>query len=131
MLREIFARRVLRVGFFFTKDFRDRQPESIEEFFKLARATHANLSEYVHLSMARHNWEATHRLGDVQCATLVLIGDNDQARSNHLLQAEALKNRIPGAELKVLAGQSHGFFWQAPEESNQIILDWVKRHSAT
>jgi len=39
-----------------------------------------------------------------------------------------LKNRIPGAELKVLDGQSHGLFWQAPEETNRVILDWVKHH---
>ena len=115
---------------FFTGDFRARHPERIEEFFRLARANHANLSEYIRLSIARHNWEATHRLGDVTCPTLVLIGNNDRARSNHLLQAEALTQRIPGAELLVLDGQSHGFFWQAPEETNRVILDWVKRHSA-
>ena len=115
---------------FFTGDFRARYPERIEEFFRLARANHANLSEYIHLSIARHNWEATHRLGDVTCPTLVLIGNSDRARSNHLLQAEALTQRIPGAELLVLDGQSHGFFWQAPEETNRVILDWVKRHSA-
>ena len=114
---------------FFTEAFRKRHPERIEEFFKIARATHANLSDYLHLSIARHNWEATHRLGDVQCPTLVLIGNNDRARSNHVVQAEALKNRIPGAELRVLDGQSHGFFWQAPEETNRVILDWVKHHS--
>jgi pimeloyl-ACP methyl ester carboxylesterase len=114
---------------FFTQEFRDHHPERIEEFFKLARATHANLPEYIHLSIARHNWEATHRLGDVNVPTLMLIGTNDQARSNHLLQAQALTRRIPGAELKVLDGQSHGFFWQAPEETNQVILDWVKRRS--
>jgi pimeloyl-ACP methyl ester carboxylesterase len=113
---------------FFTKDFRERHPDRIEEFFKLARATHANLSEYIHLSIARHNWEATHRLGDVGVPTLVLIGTNDRARSNHLLQAEALKNRIPGAELKVLDGQSHGFFWQAPQETNDVILNWIESH---
>ena len=110
---------------FFTKDFRARSPQRIEEFFKLARATHAELPEYIHLSIARHNWEASHRLGDVQVPTLVLIGNNDKARSNHLLQAEGLKNRIPGAELKVLEGQSHGFFWQAPQATNNIILDWI------
>lgn len=115
---------------FFTGDFRARYPERIEEFFRLARANHANLSEYIHLSIARHNWEATHRLGDVTCPTLVLIGNSDRARSNHLLQAEALTQRITGAELLVLDGQSHGFFWQAPEETNRVILDWVKRHSA-
>jgi len=115
---------------FFTKDFRERYPERIEEFFQLAWATHAKLPEYIHLIIARHNWEATHRLGDVQCPTLVLIGDGDAGRSNHVAQAEILTNRIRGAELKVLKGQSHGFFWQAPEETNEIILAWVKRHGA-
>ncbi len=114
---------------FFTKEYRDAHREQIEDFYRLARATHAELSEYIHLSIARHGWEATHRLGDVQCPTLVLIGSGDSARSNHLVQAEALRNRIPGAELKILAGQSHGFFWQAPEETNRLILDWVKRHA--
>jgi len=113
---------------FFTKAFRIAHPERVEEFFKLARATHANLSEYIHLSIARHNWEATHRLGDVRVPTLVLIGTKDKERNNHLLQAEALKNRIPGAELKALDGQSHGFFWQAPEQTNAVILDWVQNH---
>jgi pimeloyl-ACP methyl ester carboxylesterase len=115
---------------FFTDQFRADHPERIEEFYRLARVTHANLSEYIHLSIARHNWEATHRLGDVRVPTLVLIGTHDKARSNHRLQAEALKNRIPGAELKVLEGQSHGFFWQAPDQTNAAILDWVSRQAS-
>jgi len=116
---------------FFTKSFRDRYPEKVEEFFKLAWATHAKLSEFVHLIIARQNWEGTHRLGDVKVPTLVVIGDGDAGRSNHLAQAEVLAKRIPGAELKTLKGQSHGFFWQAPEETNEWILSWVKRHSGT
>jgi pimeloyl-ACP methyl ester carboxylesterase len=116
---------------FFTKDFRQRHPEKVEAFFQTAYATHAKLPEFIHLIIARHNWEATHRLGDVQCPTLVLIGDHDSARSNHLAQADALRTRIATAELQVLKGQSHGFFWQAPEETNQAILDWVKRHSTS
>jgi pimeloyl-ACP methyl ester carboxylesterase len=46
-----------------------------------------------------------------------------------MAQAQVLKDRIPGAEMKVLKGQSHGFFWQAPEDTNAVILDWVKNHS--
>jgi hypothetical protein len=30
----------------------------------------------------------------------------------------------------VFKGQSHGFFWQAPEETNALILNWVARNSA-
>jgi pimeloyl-ACP methyl ester carboxylesterase len=40
-----------------------------------------------------------------------------------------MAERIPKAEYLVLKGQSHGFFWQAPEETNAWILDWVKRHA--
>jgi len=115
---------------FFTEDFRARHPDKIEEFYQLAWATHSKLPEYIHLIIARHNWEATHRLGDVKCPTLVLIGDHDSGRSNHLAQAETLTSRIAGAELKVLKGQSHGFFWQAPAETHAVILDWIKRQSA-
>lgn len=115
---------------FFTKDFRERYPEKVEELFKLAWATHAKLSEFIHLIIARQNFEATHRLGDVRVPALVVIGDGDAGRSNHLAQAEVLAKRIPGAELKVLKRQSHGFFWQAPEETNDLILSWVKKHSA-
>jgi len=114
---------------FFTKDFRDRYPERVEDFYQLAWATHAKLPEYVHLVIARHNWEGTHRLGDVRAPTLVLIGDRDDVRSNHMAQAEILAKRIPGAELKVLKAQSHGFFWQAPEETNAVILSWIKGHA--
>jgi pimeloyl-ACP methyl ester carboxylesterase len=114
---------------FFTDEYRKNHPDEVEEFFQLVWATHSKLPEYIHLIIARHNWEASHRLGDVKCPTLVLIGDHDSGRSNHLAQAEALKNRIPGAELRVLKGQSHGFFWQAPEETNQAILQWVRRHA--
>ena len=37
-------------------------------------------------------------------------------------------DRIPGAERAVLEGQSHGFFWEVPDETNRAILDWVRGH---
>ena len=115
---------------FFTKDYRERHRDKVEEFFKLSWATHAKLPAFIYLCIARHNWEGTHRLGDVKTPTLVLIGEADSVGSNHIAQAKVLMDRIPGAEMKVLKGQSHGFFWQAPEETNRAILDWVNRFRA-
>jgi pimeloyl-ACP methyl ester carboxylesterase len=114
---------------FFTEDYREQHRDKVEEFYKLAWATHAKLPEFIHLCMARHNFEGTHRLGDVKAPTLVLIGEADTLGSNHIAQSQVLADRIPGAEMKILKGQSHGFFWQAPEQTNAIILDWVKQHS--
>lgn len=114
---------------FFTGAFRTAHPDKVQEFFKVAWATHAKLDPFIHLCMARHEFDGTHRLGDVQAPTLVLIGEADTVDTNHVSQAQVLHERIPGAELKVLKDQSHGFFWQAPEETNEVILNWVKKHS--
>jgi pimeloyl-ACP methyl ester carboxylesterase len=114
---------------FFTKEYRSSHRAAVEDFYKLAWASHAKLSEFIHLCIARHNFEGTHRLGDVKAPTLVLIGEADTVGSNHMVQSQVLNERIPGAEMKVLKGQSHGFFWQAADETNSVILDWVQRHS--
>jgi pimeloyl-ACP methyl ester carboxylesterase len=98
---------------FFTRDYRERHRAEVEAY----------------LCMARHNFEGTHRLRDVKAPTLVLIGEADSVGSNHIAQSKVLAERIPGAEMKILKGQSHGFFWQAAEETNAVILDWVTRHS--
>src|SRR5919202_944258 len=51
---------------FFTEEYRESHRREVEEFFQLAWATHAKLPEFVHLCIARHNFEGTHRLGDVK-----------------------------------------------------------------
>jgi pimeloyl-ACP methyl ester carboxylesterase len=116
---------------YFTKDYLQREPEKVATFYEMAWKYHAKWQPFLRLVMARHAWEGTHRLGDISVPTLVVIGDNDDFGSNHVKQAEAVQARIPNAERLVLQGQSHGFFWQAPEETNAWILDWVTRHSAS
>lgn len=116
---------------FFTDDYREAHPDRVEAFFQLVYPTHAGMSEYMHLVTARHSWEATHRLGDVRCPTMILIGNHDQGRANHVVQAQAMQARIPGATLKVMEGQSHGFPWQAPEETNAIIRSWLDANSSS
>ncbi len=113
---------------FFTEDYLKDHAKEVRAFYDLAWEQHARWPAFLRLIMARHNWEGTHRLGDISMPTLVMIGDADKIGSNHIGQSQALIDRIPGAERVVLKGQSHGFFWQAPEETNAVILDWVKRH---
>ena len=104
--------------------------DQVEAFFKARLGDPRQARpEFIHLCIARHNFEGTHRLGDVKAPTLVLIGEADTVGSNHMAQAQVLVERIRGAEMKMLKGQSHGFFWQAPEETNAVILEWVKKHS--
>jgi hypothetical protein len=35
---------------------------------------------------------------------------------------------VRGAESAVIEGAAHGYFWQCPEESVRILLDWAARH---
>lgn len=114
---------------YFTTDFRQRHPDRVRAFYEVAWPTHARLPDYLQLCIARHNFEATHRLGTVRVPTLVVIGDGDVVGSNHLTQSEVLASRVPGAEYKVLKGQSHGFFWEQPEETNAWVVGWVKSHT--
>jgi pimeloyl-ACP methyl ester carboxylesterase len=113
---------------YFTPSFRQEHPDKVKAFYETVWSQHAKLEEYLRLVIARSNWEGTHRLGDVAVPTLVVVGDSDIVGANHLKQAAVLANRIPRAESKILKGQSHGFFWQAPEETNAWIAEWVKRH---
>ncbi len=66
-----------------------------KQFFKLAWATHAKLPEFIHLCIARHNFEGTHRLGDVKAPTLVLIGEADTVGSNHIAQSKCWWSAFP------------------------------------
>src|SRR5262249_35957924 len=114
---------------YFTDAYRAAHPDQVRAFYELAWRRHARQEQFVRLCMARHTWEATHRLGDVAVPTLVVVGDGDTIGRSHVPQAEVLAERIPGAEYRVLVGQSHGFFWQVPDETNAWILDWVRRHA--
>jgi pimeloyl-ACP methyl ester carboxylesterase len=114
---------------YFTQSYRNEHREDVQRFYEMVWVYHSRLPEYLQLCIARHNWEATHRLGDVQVPTLVVVGDSDVVGSNHVAQAQVLARRIPNAEYKMLKGQSHGFFWQAPRETNDWILDWVRNHA--
>src|ERR1044071_8385740 len=114
---------------YFTQPFRKDYPGKVKAFYEMVWSQHAQMEEYLRLVIARSNWEATHRLGDITVPSLVVVGDNDIVGANHVQQAAVLANRIPKAESRILKGQSHGFFWQAPEETNAWIAEWVQRHA--
>ncbi|MFI5268565.1 MAG: alpha/beta fold hydrolase [Chloroflexota bacterium] len=114
---------------YFTDEFRGQHPDQVQAMYDVAWSQHAKWPAYIRICMARHTWDCTHRLSEIKQPALVVIGDHDTGGGNHMHQAHILADRIPNAELKLLPGQSHGFFWQAPRETNAWILDWVRGHS--
>jgi len=104
---------------YFTPSFRKENPDKVKVFYQMVWSHHAKLEEYLRLVIARSNWEATHRSGDIAVPTLVVVGDSDVVGANHVKQAAVLADRIPTAESKVLKGQSHGFF--NPERPKRLF----------
>jgi pimeloyl-ACP methyl ester carboxylesterase len=117
---------------YFTDRYRASHPDRVKAFFEqYVWPHHARLPEYVRLVMARQYWEATHRLGDVTVPTLVVVGTEDVGGSDHVAQGKLMAERIPGAVYKELPDRSHGYFWEAPDETNALIGDWVLGHRAS
>ena len=81
--------------------------------------------------MARQTHQTAERLGDIRMPTLVIVGDRDTAAMGtgvHTEQSDYLMKHLPNATLEVIAGVAHGMFWQAPERTVEVILDWTRTH---
>lgn len=112
---------------YFTEDFRETQPEIVGEFARIIWEHHADLRTYLRYVFARHTFEVTHQLDAIKMPVWIGIGEYDLAGSSpHLPQSIALKERIPQAVLNKLPNLSHGFFWQDPIGTKELLLRWLK-----
>lgn len=67
----------------------------------------------------------------------MLVGDRDVhegGTGSHREQSQYLAARLPNADLGelllgVIAGTSHGLFWEKPEETVAAIREWAKSQS--
>jgi pimeloyl-ACP methyl ester carboxylesterase len=57
--------------------------------------------------------------------TLLVWGDRDPAVS--VASGERLKQEMRAAELRVIPGGGHVVFEELPEESNRVMLEWLRR----
>lgn len=67
--------------------------------------------------------DAVPRLGDVDAATLVLVGDRDLAETHAI--ADLLAGSIPGARKRVIADADQLVNVGRPEKFNRLVLDFL------
>ena len=67
-------------------------------------------------------------VGDISAPTLVLHGEDDPLRTADALR-ERIVDRIPNAELMVVAGASHCIQLDQPHITAGILQDWMSHHS--
>jgi pimeloyl-ACP methyl ester carboxylesterase len=63
------------------------------------------------------------RLGEIEAAMLVIVGDQDVAEIHAI--AELLEHRVPGAHRHVIAGGDHLVNVRRPEKFNRQVLDFL------
>jgi pimeloyl-ACP methyl ester carboxylesterase len=63
---------------------------------------------------------------EIKAPTLVIAGSAD--KSCPAENARILASRIPGAEFVMLEKMRHFFMWEDFDKSNQIMLDFLRRH---
>ncbi len=65
------------------------------------------------------------RLGEIKAPTLVVHGDSDALVP--AANGEIIHEKIAGSRMHIIAGAGHCFFWEKPEESAQVILQFLSR----
>lgn len=116
---------------FFTPEFAAAHPERVRRLFTLFWDHRPDLESYLRHVVARQEHQTAERLADITMPVLVVIGDRDtqpMGTGSHTAQSRFLLDHLPNAEMRVIAGAAHGFFWQMPERTVEVLLDWTLKH---
>ena len=118
----------------FSPEFRARHPEKVRALVECVYENQPPLKLYLRHVLARGSHSAGDRLSEIQAPTLVMVGSGDRGLGvsvDHLESARFMARTIPSAELAVVEGAHHLFPWEAPEQTNQLVLDFLQRRLAT
>lgn len=113
---------------FFTPEFAAAHPEDVDWLVRAFWEHRPTLESYLRHIIARQEHQTADRLGDIEVPSLVLIGDRDRHMGGtgvHWEQSAYLFEHVPGARREVIPDASHGYFWQVPDISARILLDWT------
>ena len=109
----------------FSPEYVRDHPEEVERVIDLRVAN--TLSEDVYRSQLATavSFNAESRAHAIEAATLVLTGDADAIVP--MQNSINLASKIPAAELQTVAGGSHLFFIEQPDEFNRIVTKFLRR----
>jgi pimeloyl-ACP methyl ester carboxylesterase len=116
---------------FFTPEFSAEHPEVVRWLVDAFWADRPGVESYLRHIVARQEHQTADRLGELSMPALVMIGDRDtQAMGTgvHTEQSDFLMAHLPNATKRVIEGAAHGYFWQMPARSAEILLEWTATH---
>jgi pimeloyl-ACP methyl ester carboxylesterase len=74
-------------------------------------------------SLADPSPPAVDRLGGIQAATLVVVGDHDVEEVHRM--SDLIAERVPGAQKRVIAGADQPVNVRRPDKFNKLVLDFL------
>jgi pimeloyl-ACP methyl ester carboxylesterase len=115
---------------FFTPEFADAHPERVAWLHDTFWAHRPDLENYLRHILARQEHQTAERLEEITMPALVMIGDRDtqvMGTGSHTEQSAFLMAHLPNVTGRVIEGAAHGYFWQLPERSAEVVLEWTGR----
>jgi pimeloyl-ACP methyl ester carboxylesterase len=110
----------------FSPDFVREHPDEIEQVIKLRMENPVVEEAYRSQLTASFAFNAESRASAIEAPTLVLSGDADLVVP--IQNSRNLAAKIPGAELRSIAGGSHLFFIEQPDEFNRTVLEFLAKN---
>jgi len=110
----------------FSQGFIKSRPDVIEQFVTNAMAFVTPPHGFTRQSEAIRSFDSYDRLPSMRIPALVISAADDQIVPP--VNSHIIAERIPGAELMVLEGRGHGYYVEAAEEVNRIVLEFLARH---
>jgi len=114
-----------KVPLILSERFIREEPEEVEDFVRLALQYSPTPEGAAGQMGALSVFNAKRRLGEIRSPVLVITGSEDcmMPPDNSRLLAEG----IPGAELYIVEGAGHSFFFEKPDEVNRVLIDFFSK----
>jgi pimeloyl-ACP methyl ester carboxylesterase len=106
-----------------TPEFVESEREFLEEMLRIGLENLTPVDTMARQMVAIQSFDAYERLPRIQAPTFIIHGDKDQLIPPR--NADILRERIPGATLRVVPGAAHMFFWEKPTESAEAIVEFL------
>jgi 3-oxoadipate enol-lactonase len=114
------------LALWFTPETHRERPELVRSY--RAMMVSADPEGYAGCCEALAGWEPGDGMSGIKAPTLVLAGSEDPATPP--AQAEAIRDRIPGARLRVLPGAGHLANIEQPDAFSRLLLEHLTARPA-
>jgi 3-oxoadipate enol-lactonase len=111
------------LGRWFTEPFRQSHPLVMDRIGGYIRAT--PVAGFVGCCHALPTIDLTHRLGDIRCPTLTIVGEQDSGTPVEM--SREIHGAMPGSELVIIPSAAHLSNVEQPQAFNDALLGFLAR----